>query len=58
MTDKDCQEILMLVTVVLESLLLTLKDTDATGKYMTNNLLIDLFGTIILVIISRLLFYR
>lgn len=58
MTDKDCQEILMLVTVVLESLLLTLKDTDATGKYMTNNLLIDLFGTVILVIISRLLFYR
>ena len=58
MTDKDCQEILMLVTVVIESLLLTLKDTDATGKYMTNNFLIDLFGTIILIIISCLLFYR
>ena len=58
MTDKDCQEILMLVTVVFKSLLLTLKDTDTTGKYMTNNLLIDLFGTIILIIISHLLFYR
>ena len=36
MTDKDCQEILMLVTVVLGSLLLTLKDTDGAGKYMSD----------------------
>ena len=32
MTDKDWQEILILVTVVLGSLLLGFKDTDATGK--------------------------
>ena len=32
MSDKDWQEMLTLVTVVLGSLLLTFKDTDATGK--------------------------
>ena len=36
MIDKDCQEIVMLVTVVLGSLLLTLKDTDAAGKWMND----------------------
>ena len=50
MTDKDCQEVLMLVTVVLGSLLVTLKDTDAAGKQMDDRvaLIFVLYNIIII----------